>query len=246
LLRHFNNRSILEENSQKELTTVPGPLVTKNIIKNSLSNDFEEAKKEWELVTHISSESDEFVENCQLCNHKNYIENWLIQNTNTKALLKVGSDCIRRFIQFAGTANQHDSNTFFAIKEKEIGKELELRTSYKEVIGSPLPTVRAANRFRKLCKELLESRGQIYLLATIDGQYEVIQQLFRVNTPTEKEKKNFEWLMHDPPKLPVQKETKKFRDIKYKEGTTLRRSAKVTRSTLANSKVYQDPSKKYD
>lgn len=245
-LRQLHDHSVSEEKSQLELTTIPGPLVIKNIIENSLSDDFEEAKKEWELVTHVPSDSDEFVENCQLCNHKNYVENWLIQNTNTKALLKVGSDCIRRFIQFAGTANQSDSNTYFENKQKEMDKELELRTSYIEVIATPLPTVRVANRFRKITMELLESRGQLHLLTTPKGQLELLQMLFRVQKPSDKEKLNFKWLMSDPPALPVQKETKKYRQITYKEGSTFRRRSKVKRSTLANSKVYLDPSKKYD
>ncbi|MFE8703963.1 hypothetical protein ACFYKX_25655 [Cytobacillus sp. FJAT-54145] len=245
-MRQLHDKPVLESNSQQELTTIPGPLVIKNLIENSRSDLFEEAKTEWELVTYIPNDSEEFVENCELCNHRNYIANWLIQNPNTNALLKVGSDCIKRFIQFAGTSSQTDSNVFFENREKEIGKELELKVSYREVIATPLPTFRVANRFKKITLELLENRGQVHLLESPEGRLEIIQTLFKQQNPSKKEQDHFQWLMSDPSSLPVQKETKKFRQIHYKEGSTLTRRSKVTRSTLSSSKVYQDPSKKYD
>lgn len=245
-MRQIFNKNAAEEKSQQELSTVPGPLVIKVLIENSMSDIFEEAKQEWELVTHIPSDSEDFVENCELCNHRNYKENWLIQNTNTKNLLKVGSECIKRFIQFAGTSSQADSNTFFDNKQKELNAELEIRTLYHEVIIQPLPTVRIANRFRKTTLELLEKRGQIHLLQTKEGRLEVLTSLFRRSEPSDKEQRHFEWLMSDPPTLPMQKETRRFKEIYYKEGSTFKKRSKVTMTTLATSKAYRNPEKKYD
>ena len=245
-LRHLNDKSVLEENSQQELTTIPGPLVVNNLVTSSLSDSFDEAKQEWELITHIPGDSAEFVENCELCNHRNYKENWLIHNPNTKTLLKVGSDCIKRFIQFAGTSSQADSNTFFENKQKEMEKELELKVFYREVIAAPLPTVRVANRFKKLTNELLEKRGQVHLLETSGGRLEIMQRLYQQPKPTENEQRNFRWLMSDPSILPVQKETKKFRQIQYKEGSTFKKRSRYVRTTLVNSTIYRNPEKKYE
>jgi hypothetical protein len=232
---------------QSELTTVPGPLVKKTLLMRSQSEDFDQAKQEWEFIAHISKDSDEFVENCELCNHKNYRENWLIQNQYTQIPLKVGSDCIRRFIQFAGTASQADSNTFFDNKQKEMGSEIELLILYKEVIAAPLPTARKANRFKKTLQELLESRGQLFLLETNDGRKEVLKNLFKVRKPSHQEINNFQSLLNSPMTLPVMKETKRYKQVIYKEGSTLNsKRSKVTNNTLSNSESFKNPEKKYD
>jgi hypothetical protein len=246
LRQQLNDKSVLEERSHQELTTVPGPLVIKVLIENSLSDVFDEAKQEWELVTHIPADSEEFVENCELCNHRNYKENWLIQNQNTKALLKVGSDCIKRFIQFAGTSSQADSNTFFENKLKEMDIEVELKLSYFVVIEGLLPTVREANRFKKLTLQLLERKGQLHLIESGFGRLEIIKNLYKQSEPSNEEQIRFGWLMSEPSTLPVQKETKKYKEIKIKEGSTFKKRSKVVRTTLANSKIYRNPEKKYE
>jgi len=87
---------------EEELNTKPGPRIIKVLTENSVSKDFEEARTEWELLGPIPSDSDEFVGNCELCNHANYIANWFIYNPGTGRTLKVGSKCIRRFIVFKG------------------------------------------------------------------------------------------------------------------------------------------------
>ncbi|MEK5209858.1 hypothetical protein [Psychrobacillus sp. FSL H8-0510] len=243
-MRQINNSSVKE--IQPELTTNPGPLVIRTLLLNSKSNIFEDAKQEWELVTHISNDTEDFVENCELCNHKNYKENWLIQNQHTQALLKVGSDCIRRFIQLAGTSSQADSNTFFDNKQKEISVEIELRVLYKEVIVLPLPTARRANRFKKLLLDLIEKRGQLQLIGRIEGRTEILHTLLKVPHPTPKELNNFQSLLNTPSTLPVIRENKKFKEYKVKEGSTFKKSSKVTNVSLAYSNAYQDPEKKYD
>ncbi|MCM3394879.1 hypothetical protein [Cytobacillus oceanisediminis] len=123
---------------------------------------------------------------------------------------------------------------------------MDIRTLYHPVIILPLPTVRIANRFRKTTIELLEKRGQKHLLETKEGRYEVLVSLLKRNAPSEKEQRNFEWLMSDPSSLPMQKETKKFKEKYYKEGSTFKKRSKVTLTTLATSQAYRNPEKKYE
>lgn len=52
--------------------------------------------------------------------------------------------------------------------------------------------------------------------------------------------------MSTPSTLPVQRETKKFKENVIKEGQTFRRKGKGTRTTLAGSQIYTDPSKNYE
>ncbi len=89
---------------------------------------------------------------------KNYKENWLILNTQTTALLKLGSDCITRFIQFAGTSSQVDSNTHFQNRQHEIHIEEDLKLLFIEVLRTVLPLKRRATRFVKLTNKLLKAK----------------------------------------------------------------------------------------
>ncbi|RHW36025.1 hypothetical protein D1B31_18230 [Neobacillus notoginsengisoli] len=245
-MRQIDQKSVLQEKPQLELTTIPGPLVKKTLIANSLNETFEEAKLEWELESYIPKESEDFVDNCELCNHRNYVENWQIKNQNTERKLKVGSDCIRRFVQLAGTKSQNESNAYFDIKEKEIKKELELRVNYKQVLVYPLPTVRVANRFKRVTLELLTERGKIHLIDTPEGHIEIFKSLYAQDNPSNKELGNFKSLMSNPVTLPLQKETRKYKELIIKEGSTFKKRGKVTNISLVTSKIYRNPEKKYE
>ncbi|MFY3791683.1 hypothetical protein ACOQFO_08305 [Ureibacillus sp. MALMAid1270] len=229
----------------KELSTKPGPLVQKRILKNSISNDFENARTEWELVDHIPSDSKDFVENCQLCNHKNYKENWLIRNQQTNTSLKVGSDCITRFIQFAGTASQADSNLYFNQRKKEILIEESIKLLFREVIQSTLPLARQANKLKKSLSDLLEVKGKKNLLNSNEGQKEILLNILKISNLTTKDFNNFADLLKN--ELPVQRETKHYRQFKYIEGSTLnKKRSKVTNNTLSRSQSFNNPERKYN
>jgi hypothetical protein len=130
-VRHFqSSNNSKKEDTKEELETKPGPLVVNTLLEGSHSDDFEIAKTEWDLVEPIPNDSEDFVENCELCNHRNYKGNWLIQNRRTESTLKVGSDCIKRFVILNGTSSLEDSKTFFENKEKEIEKELKVKMEY--------------------------------------------------------------------------------------------------------------------
>lgn len=228
----------------KELTTTPGPLIIKTLIENSLSNDFEEAKKEWELIGPITRDSEEFVSNCELCNSHLQKENWIIFNPNSLATLKIGSECIRRFILLAGTSSHEDSITFFEIRSKEFKTEMDLIELYPEAVKDPLPTRRNINTFRKKLLALLESKGQAY---TSDQDIEfILTSLLRKTKASGKEKFRLFEILNQPEKITYQPENKKWREYKLKEGDTWKKKNKVTGGTLVSSKIYRDPSKKYD
>ena len=238
-------RQFHEKSDDKEIKTEPGPLIKSTLISNSLFNDFDEAKAEWELVGNIPSESYDFVENCELCNRRNYIENWVVFNPNTKKTLKVGSECIKRFIILNGARTQEDSNTFFELKERELKKEYTLRELYKAVVVEVLPLARKVNRFRGLLIQLLDDRGQRHLTNDEKGILYIIKETLKVKNPSDKEVKNLYSIIHEPEKVLVQRETRKFREWKrIKEGQTWNKQGKVTYTTLSQSEAYK-PDGKY-
>lgn len=234
-MRQLND---IKSHENQELKTKPGPLVIQKLISNSESDEFDEAKTEWELVGNIPNDSYNFVENCELCNHKNYKGNWMIYNPKTKSNLKIGSECIKRFIVLNGVGSQEDSNTFFKQKEKEINKEYKLLELYKAVIIDPLPVARQVTYFRKTLLELLDSRGQIHLSETKEGIFEILSSFFRKSKPSDKEVDKFNTLLNDPVNFITQKENKKYKQY-IKEGETWIKKGKVTFTTLSNSGAYR-------
>lgn len=228
-----------------ELTTEPGPLVIKNLSKHSQSGSFEEAKTEWELVEGITSEDPKFTENCELCNSRLHKENWIIQNSNTGIFLRIGCDCIKRFIQFAGTSTQADSNTFFENKRKELNLESELQILYKEVIQLPLPPIKQANKFKKILLEFLAIRGKQNLINTPDGRKEIIENILKISFIKSQDNNKLLDLINGS--LPVERNKKKLKTEKIKEGTTLnKKGRKATAITLSSSESYKNPADKYN
>lgn len=228
---------------ESELTTKPGPLIKKVLTENSRSDEFEEARTEWEFVGPIPSDSVEFVENCELCNHRNHLGNWMISNPYTNRTLKLGSDCIRRFILFSGTSSQADSNRFFDIQEKEYENMMEVNGYFRTMLQDPLPLAREFNRFRKTLISLLEARG-MYPANQVEDEIQYIQKVVITIFPNqrilEKELFKLKDVILYPERIVTQKETKKYRDFKkYKEGETWKRSSRVTHTTLGNSSIYR-------
>lgn len=232
----------------KELTRKPKRIVVKNIIKFSQSNNFNDAREEWELLGPIGSDSREFVDHCDICNAMLYKENWIIKNTITKKIIKVGSDCIRRFIILSGTGGQAETIQYMDNIEKEWSIIKELRLSYKSIIKGNEPKARDLNRFHRKLTQLLRNRGQYPLSSdfSIDRDLPPILKSvfgFEELPPLTEQWKVYQ-ILHDPSKVKTKKETRKFRDKKYKEGQTFQRKGKVTATTLSSSGAYR-PDEKY-
>lgn len=241
-MRQFYGNEVRKKKYDEHLKeTPPSPLIRKNLIENSIATEFEEARREWEYGGRIPNDSEGYVENCELCNSHLYVENHLIENSNTKTKLRIGSDCIKRFIILNGMETQADSVAFFEIKEKEYKKEIELRVLYKEVIEGLAPLARHANRFRTLLLDLLEKKGQTSMLKTREEQKKVISQLFKIEhrNSSHKEYIQFDNLMNDPSTFVVTRENKRYKAVTYKEGDTFRKRGKVTGSTLSSSSAYR-------
>jgi hypothetical protein len=217
----------------------PGPLIKKNLLRNSLSSDFEFARQEWEYFACIPSDSDDFIQNCQLCNSYLKTQNWVIENPNTTQRLHVGSECIKRFIILNGTESTSDTIRFLDNKQKEFKMEQELITLFDIVINKPLPFRRQANNFRRKLIKLLEIRGQKPLMNSQKGTSDILTSLLRIKQPTLTQLDKLYELLNYPKQFVSQPEDKTWRDFKFKEGETWRRSKKVTGTTLSGSGAYK-------
>ncbi|MNW52679.1 hypothetical protein D3C74_302060 [compost metagenome] len=75
----------------------PKPMTIDVIIRNSVSDSYDEAKAEWELKAVISEDSEDFSNVCVLCGNTELKTDFIIHNPSTQADLIVGSQCIIRF-----------------------------------------------------------------------------------------------------------------------------------------------------
>ncbi|MET3505528.1 hypothetical protein [Halalkalibacter oceani] len=236
--------------NQSEPKSDPRPLVISNILQHSLSNDFEEAKTEWDLEGSVPSDSADFSEHCELCGARNYRGNWAIVNRNTNAILKVGTECIKRFVVLNGTETLEDSQVFFSNAEKELSLILKIRNDFPEIVKG-IPTKRETTYYIKALKTLLELRGQLSLLDSREGIEEVIKA-YCIKTEEKEKELDIKFvdkmynLLHDPKKFVFQKETKRYREYKLKEGDTWKKRGRVTGTTLSSSESFKNPEKKYD
>lgn len=229
-------------NQLQELNTKPPKKVVRTLIDCSLASDFDGAKAEWELYGNVDRDSRDFKENCELCGAKLHKTNWVIQNPNTGAKLAIGSECIKRFIQFAGTASQADSNRFFSHAEKELKIVNELNTMFKEVVLDTLPLARQVNLFRAKLIKILESKGNYPMSCSYTSPdfLLIVQSIFKRESYTGNMLHKLWAIINEPDTLVIQRETKAFKEYKrIKEGETWKRKGRVTATTLARSSAFQ-------
>jgi hypothetical protein len=107
-----------------------------------------------------------------------------------------------------------------------------------------LPTKREANSFVKALLSLLEARGEKQKICHTEGIKEIIRDYCGVLDPDDKEIHQLYTLLNNPKNFVFQKENRKYKDFKLREGQTWAKKGKVTATTLSYSKAYR-PDAKY-
>lgn len=136
------------------------PLIRNRIIEASLSNDWEEARKEWSFINIYHDDHEQFSESCQLCNASNLKDNYEIINHNTGRKYLVGSKCITRFLILNGAENIEDSSVLFALKTEEILAYKNIHKLLPFVLD--IPTPQQLISFRKCCMTVLGRKNTAF------------------------------------------------------------------------------------
>ncbi|RNB59490.1 hypothetical protein EDM57_04940 [Brevibacillus gelatini] len=104
-----NILAMLAKYKDGEISTKPRKIVVDNLLRLSVSQNFDEAKSEWEYVDWIDQNTldnmsyfsekppVEFYSTCQLCGQENLRYNLIIQNKINGNKLHVGTTCVIRF-----------------------------------------------------------------------------------------------------------------------------------------------------
>ena len=94
---------------------VPPKVVVKNLLANSVADDFEKAQTEWEYNGELIFEGEnEFSHECGLCGPKDLMKtNHIIRNTRNGNALRVGSVCVKRFLILSGASTIEESADLF-------------------------------------------------------------------------------------------------------------------------------------
>ncbi|OPY64131.1 MAG: hypothetical protein A4E56_00185 [Pelotomaculum sp. PtaU1.Bin065] len=149
-----------EKVTKKEL-----PIIRYKILSNSLSDDWEEARREWEFVSLIEEEDydslDRFSDNCELCNQGGLRRNYEIYNAGTGKRFLVGSTCIKNFIILKGTETQEQSAAAFEFQVKQLSAAKRIQALIPSVLSQP--TQHEALIFRNASKEILETLDNLLM-----------------------------------------------------------------------------------
>lgn len=224
----------------------PRPLTIKILVQNSLADNYEEARQEWDLDSYHPFGSQN---TCDLCGNAHLKKNWIIRNVNTGKTLVVGSTCIKRFIILSGTTGQADTIRRLELKEKEYERDMELRVLYKG-IQAPRPVDKDAYQFRKKLMEVLENRGLLHYRNSRDGVKHIIQTVFQIENPSEEEIGRIDDILNRFQivlNLCVRDTKKAAKNKTIREGETWQRKSRnrVTGTSLSNSEAYR-PDKNVD
>lgn len=144
---------------EEKITQREAKLVKERILENSISDDWEEARREWEFVGMILQDDygaiEKFTETCQLCNQPNLSKNFEIYNPRTAKRFLVGSTCIKRFIMLKGAETQEQSAAIFDFQVQKIMASRIIQEVIPEILSQP--TQYDVHRFRKASKIILGS-----------------------------------------------------------------------------------------
>ncbi|WP_422444294.1 hypothetical protein [Thermoanaerobacterium sp. DL9XJH110] len=168
---------------EKELNQRDFPLVRQRLLENSLSNNYDDACKEWDLDDIIGEDSVDFTDRCELCNQPGLKTNFIISNNNTGKSLKVGSKCITRFLILPGASNHQESAEIFEHKKQEI-INIRILQTYLGPVLCEQPTSLEVYRFKNASKNFLGSLNASEINPIRWQKY--ITALFGKNNPEQK------------------------------------------------------------
>ncbi len=167
------------------------PIIQRNLINKSFSNDFDEARTEWVYETDIAKGGEHFSTHCELCNQRLYNENYVIRNEKTGSHLQVGSSCITRFVLINGLTNSEDVSNFIKNIRKERTKDKEIHTLFSILRNPRLKRGPAAEtrRFKNLLTESLRNRGKEDWLDKYEKLELILKEIIGLTSITERDLK---------------------------------------------------------
>jgi hypothetical protein len=198
LFSRFQSKQIKGEKDMCQ----PRNIFIKTLINNSLSNEFDLSMTEWIGIGEISRFELNFTPNCELCGAAVYKCNHVIYNVKTKKVLKIGSECIKRF---ESNTEKHQKNNAKAVqklrkrhKQKQI--RIKLIDQYHFISHQIIPSTRLFKEFRRDLIRLLKSYNKLHWLESHEGATKVLTKVLKKTEYTEMEVKRLELILHEPKK----------------------------------------------
>jgi len=219
----------LEQQSKRDY-----PLIRENVLKNSRSIDWEEARSEWQFEQVIEEGDARFDDHCELCNHAGLETNYLVTNQFTHKSLLVGSRCIKRFIKFCGTLTQDESNDVFERQVKNFEASKVLQALLPNILT--IPTGNELYRFRRASEKIL------YTLKNTDIPYvswkNYLKLLFGTDKPDSQLVEKIRTALFNPRGMRIKRIDKSTGLKEGKWADTMKAKTRVG-STLSRSETYK-------
>ncbi|MEW5920239.1 MAG: hypothetical protein AB1796_04645 [Bacillota bacterium] len=157
----------------ERITQREDKLVKERILANSIAEEWEEARREWEFIGMIQEDEhdnlERFTDSCELCNQPGLRRNYEISNPGTGKKFLVGSTCIKKFLLLKGAESQEHSAAIFDLQVKQMIAAKKLQ----ELIPSILerPTMYEAHAFRNASKDILGTLDNLLIKRDIWENY---------------------------------------------------------------------------
>lgn len=182
-------------------------LVKERILNNSLGDEWDEARSEWECIGMITEDDydyyEHFTERCELCNQPGLKTNYKIKNINNGTMFLVGSTCIKRFLLLKGAKTQEESAAIFDFQVKKMIAVKRLQVLLPDILTEP--TKYQGLVFRNASKEVLGTLDNRLLNPQTWASY--IQLLFGTNSPPPKFLDRVRNILFQPGKVVFKKVT---------------------------------------
>lgn len=230
-----SNYTVKRRTEEAEAPKRDFPLIRKNIMENSSSEEFEEARREWEFTAILQEDEPEFVDHCEICNSANLEANYKIMNQVSRKSFLVGSSCIKRFIILGGAQSQEESNAIFEHQKKKHEGAKALQYLLSKVLDTP--TINELRKFRNISFFILGSKDNRLISAFAWDEY--LALLFGPNASKEtKLAQRISQALFDHKNVRVKKID---RSTGQKEGSWANKTRSKTRAntSLSNSGAYQ-------
>ena len=189
----------------------------------------------------LSADDPEFEDRCELCNHTGLKTDFVIVNLINGRTLKVGSQCIKRFLILNGANSLEESKDLFRHREMQLFAAKNLQNLIATVL-SDLPPVNAVVRFKKESVKILGTLNNLKIEKPVWDAY--VKMLFGTNTPKTEALDRIKKVLFD--KVPMKRPKMGTGEKEgHWAGTMKTRKARVE-MTLARSESYRDPKEKRD
>jgi hypothetical protein len=136
----------------------PKQMAIRAIVDNSVGDEYDNARFEWELEAVLADDSEGFNNVCDLCGNPSLKNDFVIYNPSTSKRLNVGSSCIVRFGVVKGNVDVESGQLLINNFLESQNLSFQVRSLVKGMMVRQ-PDAKDFQMFYKSLKKILDSKN---------------------------------------------------------------------------------------